>query len=536
MKSQVDRYNNAFRYDFPSSIALFLIGIPLCMGVALASQAPLFSGLIAGVVGGIVVGLLSRSNLSVSGPAAGLSAVVATAIITLPSYEAFLVSVVIAGVLQLILGFAKAGVAADYVPNAVIKGMITAIGCILILNQVPHLLGDDSHFESDEGIATPGENANIFLSFFNSFKDSTPGAAIIGGVCLLLCFVWERSVSGRKGILHFAPAAVLSVATGILLNFLFSKYWPAYTLSGEHLVIIPIAHSAQEFFSFFSLPDWSQIFNMKVLITGLVLGLVASMESLLSIEAVDDLDPYQRVTPTNRELKAQGVGNIVSGLIGGLPLSSVIVRSSANVNAGAKTKMSTVYNGILLLLCVAFIPSLLNLIPKAAFAAILIFLGYKLARPLIFRSFFNKGWDQFMPFIATVVAILSTDLLTGVLIGLAVGIFYIIRTNLGTSLFVMNDGNKYLFRFRKDVSFLNKPLIKAGLEKVPANSWVLIDVTRADFVDKDVAETIEDFMLHAPLKNITVNIKGDIHSNRKPSEQNAALAPTEAEDEVNLTQ
>jgi MFS superfamily sulfate permease-like transporter len=282
---------------------------------------------------------------------------------------------------------------------------------------------------------------------------------------------------------------------------------PENSLRADHLVNIPIANSAGEFLSFFTFPDWDQWLNKDVWITGLTIALVASLETLLSIEAIDDLDPYQRVTPTNRELKAQGLGNMLSGLIGGLPITSVIVRSSANVNAGAKTKMSAVYHGLLLLLCVALIPAVLNLIPKAALAAILIYTGYKLAKPSLFKLYYKKGWDQFLPFIITIAAILLTDLLTGVMIGIAVGLFFVIRSNFRTAVVIVKDQNRYLFRLRKDVSFLNKPIMKNRLESVPENSSVLIDTSRADFIDSDVAEVIDDFLKHAHLKNIKVEVK-----------------------------
>jgi MFS superfamily sulfate permease-like transporter len=297
------------------------------------------------------------------------------------------------------------------------------------------------------------------------------------------------------------------VILGVAMNQLFeSQNWlPA--LTGEHLVILPMANNPTEFFSFFTSPDWSQLGNSAVLTVAVTLALVASLETLLSIEAVDELDPYQRVTPTNRELKAQGLGNIVSGLLGGLPVTSVIVRSSANVNSGAKTKMSTIYHGTLLLLCVAFIPFLLNQIPKSALAAVLIFTGYKLAKPSLFIGFYKKGWNQFLPFVGTILAILATDLLKGVLIGIGIAIIFIIRTNFKSAIVVVNDTNKYLVRLRKDVSFLNKAILKQGLEKVPANSHVIIDVSRADFIDQDILEIIEDFQKHAPLGNIKVEIK-----------------------------
>ena len=499
-------YLKSFSSDFPASIVVFLVALPLCLGVALASNAPLFSGIIAGVCGGIVVGLTSRSHLSVSGPAAGLTAIVASAIIALQSFEAFLVVVVLAGAMQLVLGFVKAGIIGDYVPNSVIKGMLAAIGLILILNQFPHLLGDDSSFVIDEN-TPPKESGNIFVNFFKSFGNIQLSAAIIGVVCLVFYFFWEKLTTGKKGIIKLIPGPLVVVFLAVGLNALFAATGSMGSLSGGHLVEIPIASSAGEFFSFFTHPDWSFITNQMVWVQAVTIALVASLESLLSIEAVDDLDPYQRVTPTNRELKAQGIGNMVSGLIGGIPVTSVIVRSSANVNSGAKTKMSTIYHGTLLLLSVALIPAILNLIPKAALAAILIYTGYKLAKPTLFKAFYKKGMDQFLPFVTTIGAILATDLLKGVIFGILVGLFFVMRSNFRKAVFVVHDDDKYLFRLRKDVSFLNKAIIKNKLELVPENGNVIIDAMRADFIDKDVVEVIEDFMIHAPLKNINVELK-----------------------------
>ncbi len=499
-------YFKSFPNDFAASIVVFLVALPLCLGVALASNAPLFSGIIAGFIGGIVIGLASRSHLSVSGPAAGLTAIVVAALAILPSFEAFLVAVFLAGVIQMILGILRLGIIGDYVPNSVIKGMLAAIGLILILNQVPHLLGDDSQFETDEGVPPAGKG-NLFSNFFNSFGRINSIAIIIGGACLVFHFVWEKFVSGKKGFIKLIPAPLLVVLIGVGLNAYFQSSDPSIALSGEHLVVIPEASSAKEFFSFFTFPDWTQLFTIEVIQTAVIIALVASLETLLCIEAVDDLDPYQRVTPTNRELKAQGLGNMFSGLIGGLPVTSVIVRSSANVNAGAKTKMSTIFHGILLLVCVAFIPFLLNLIPKTALAAILIFTGYKLAKPALFIAFYKKGWDQFLPFVITIAAILATDLLKGVIIGIGVGLFFVIRSNFRSAVLVVNDAEKYYFRLRKDVSFLNKAIIKGKLEQVPAGAEVFIDASRADFIDRDVVETIEDFLIHAPLKNIKTEIK-----------------------------
>lgn len=496
----------SFSSDVPASIVVFLVALPLCLGVALASNAPLFSGIIAGIAGGMVVGLVSKSHLSVSGPAAGLTSIVAAAIITLPSYEAFLVSVVICGILQIAFGFLKLGVIGDYVPSAVIKAMLAAIGIILILNQFPHLLGDDSHFETDEGVKQ-ADKGNIFSNFFAAFTHITPVALLIGSVCLALHFVWESFVNKMKGNWKLIPAPLLVVVLGVGINWIFQQIQPEQALVGEHLVAIPKADSLPSFLSFFTAPDWSSITNSKVLTTGFTLALVASLESLLSIEAVDNLDPFKRVTPTNLELKAQGIGNIVSGLLGGLPVTSVIVRSSANVNAGAKSKVSTILHGALLLVSVAFIPQILNLIPKAALAAILVFTGYKLAKPSLFKTFYRQGWNQFLPFIITILAILATDLLKGVLIGMGVGLYFIVKSNFQKAVLIVNDKDKYLFRLRQHVAFLNKGIIRKELEKVPAHSYVLIDASKANFIDRDVAEEIEDYVLHAPLKKIQVELK-----------------------------
>jgi MFS superfamily sulfate permease-like transporter len=492
--------------DLPSAIVVFLVALPLCLGVALASNAPLFSGIIAGIVGGIVVGALSGSQLSVSGPAAGLTAIVAAAILKLPSFEAFLLSVVICGTLQILFGYLKAGVIGDYIPNSVIKGMLAAIGLILILKQLPHLVGYDADFEGDESFMQVN-NENTFSALTNAVRYITPVAVLIGVISLLFQIVWEKSAPKRKGFFKLLPAPLLVVFIGVGINEFFKARGAAYAIDMQHMVNLPVAQNANEFISFFTSPDFSSFTNSQVWITGVTLALVASLETLLSIEAVDDLDPYQRVTNKERELKAQGVGNLLSGLIGGLPVTSVIVRSSANVNSGAKSKMSTIMHGSLLLLCVALIPSLLNLIPKSALAAILIFTGYKLAKPSLFKYYYQKGWNQFLPFVITIIAILFTDLLIGVIIGICIGMFFIIRTNFRTSVFIVNDSDKYLFRLRKDVSFLNKPIIKNKLEEVPEDAQVLIDVSRADFIDKDVVEVIEDFMIHAPLKNIRVEFK-----------------------------
>lgn len=498
-------YSKSLPNDLTASVVVFLVALPLCLGVALASNAPLFSGIIAGVAGGIAVGLASRSHLSVSGPAAGLTAIVAASIALLPSYEAFLLAVVIAGFFQLILGFAKAGIIGDYVPDSVIKGMLAAIGLILLLNQFPHLLGDDSQFESDEGV--PARKGNIFSNFFFAFGNINKTALVIGVAALLLNIIWEKIQKSRGGWIRFIPGPLLMVVLAVLLNKIFIAGYGFAPLEGEHLVILPAASSSSEFLSFFTSPDWTVWGNQQVWTVAITLAMVASLETLLSIEAVDELDPYKRITPTNRELKAQGIGNIVSGLLGGLPVTSVIVRSSANVNAGAKTKMSTIYHGGLLLLCVALIPGLLNQIPKAALAAILIFTGYKLAKPALFINYYKRGWDQFTPLVITIVAILATDLLKGVIIGIGIGLIFVLRTNFKSAILSVQDNSNFLIRLRSHVSFLNKPILKQELGKVPDDAYVLIDLSKAEFVDNDIMEVIEDFQKNAASRGIRVELK-----------------------------
>lgn len=491
--------------DFTASIVVFLVALPLCLGIALASNAPLFSGITAGVVGGIIVGLGSRSHLSVTGPAAGLTAIVVGALTILPSFESFLAAVVIAGLLQVALGFAKAGLIGDYVPNSVIKGMLAAIGLILLLNQFPHLLGDDSSFVSDEGVQQ--KKGNLFSNFFGAFTNINQTAFVIGVSCVALYLVWEKIQNKWKGFTLLIPGPLLMVTLGIALNSFGSSILGLTPLVGEHLVVLPKATSINEFLGYFSRPNWNAFLDYEVIKIGLTIAIVASIETLLSIEAVDKLDPYKRATPTNRELKAQGIGNIISGLLGGLPITSVIVRSSANVEAGAKTKISAILHGVLLLGFVGFLPTVLNLIPKSALAAILVITGYKLAKPSLFYSFYKKGMNQFLPFALTIGAVLATDLLKGVLIGIAVGLAFIIRSNFKSAIIIVNEGKNYLFRLRKDVSFLNKPILKQALEKIPNDSYVIIDLTRADFIDKDILDVIEEFQKHASLQNIRLELK-----------------------------
>ena len=492
--------------DFPASVVVFLVALPLCLGIALGSNAPLFSGLIAGIAGGIVIGILSGSQLSVSGPAAGLTAIVAAAIGKLPAFEAFLLAVVLAGIFQVILGFLKAGILGDYIPGAVIKAMLAAIGLILILKQLPHLVGYNADFEGDESFRQP-DGSNTFTGIFKALNYILPLAIAIGLISLGIQIVWDNVLAKKAKFFKLIPAPLIVVLVAIGINQWAMIYNPSLALPAHALVSIPVAESLGGFLSFFMFPDFSYISNYQVWISAATIAIVASLETLLNIEASDELDPYQRVTPTNRELKAQGAGNLVSGLLGGLPVTSVIVRTSANIHSGAKSKMSAIMHGMMLLLTVALIPKMLNLIPLPALAAVLIYTGFKLAKPAIFKEFYRKGFDQFIPFVVTIVAILFTDLLVGIMIGCLVGLFFVMRSNFRSAVFVVNDENNYLFRLRKDVSYLNKPIIKRKLAQVPENAYVLIDATRADFLDRDVVEVIEDFIISAPLKNIKVELK-----------------------------
>jgi MFS superfamily sulfate permease-like transporter len=500
-----------FQSDLPASIFVFLVALPLCLGIALGSEAPLFSGLIAGMVGGVVVGIISKSSLSVSGPAAGLTTIVAAAIHSLPAYEAFLLAVVIAGVLQFIFGQLKAGMLGDFVPSSVIKGMLAAIGLTLILKQLPHLVGHDADFEGDESFVQPN-GENTFSQLITAIDYMTPGAIIIGAISLAIMLAWETPVMRRMSWTRWLPGPLMVVLVGVLLNEYFRTFSPLLALRGDQMVAIPVASSPSEFFSFFTMPDFSYLSNTKVWIVAVTLALVASLETLLGIEAVDKLDPKKRVSPPNRELSAQGVGNFVSGMIGGLPITSVVVRSSANVTAGGDSKLSTILHGVFLAVTIALIPDLMNRIPLSALAGVLIFVGYKLAKPSIAIDLYQKGYSQFIPFVVTVVAILRTDLLIGIGIGILVGMYFVMKNNFRSSMVVAREGTNVLIRFRPEVSFLNKALLKKELSKVEAGENIFIDSSRCRFIDPDIREIIDDFVATSASKGIRVDWQKPRHT------------------------
>lgn len=480
--------------DLPASIVVFFVAVPLCLGIALASGAPLFAGLIAGVVGGIIVGAASGSPLGVSGPAAGLAVIVLSAIATLNgSWEAFLVAVVLAGLLQLAMGFAGLGGIAYYFPSSVIKGMLTGIGLLIIIKQVPHALGT---------VPAPGEPSTGAI---------TPTAASIAAISLVLLVVWETWLAPRWRFFRAVPGPLAAVGLGMLLRVLEQSGAVPGALGAHQMVAIPVAGSLGEFLAQFSTPDFSAIASPDVWVIAVVLAVVASLETLLCVEATDRLDPEKRITPTNRELKAQGLGNIVSGLIGGLPITQVIVRSSANISFGARTKLSAMLHGVLLLVCVVAIPGILNLIPLATLAAILIIVGYKLAKPALFRQMYGNGWQQFAPFIATVVGIVATDLLRGIGIGLAVAVAIVLHHNLRNPFTLSQhvpETSDYRIQLAEEVSFLNKGRILEQLQAIPPNSRVVIDGTQSKVVDFDVYEILRDFRAGAPARNIAVEIRG----------------------------
>ncbi len=499
------------KYDLPAGLVVFLIAVPLCLGIALASGAPLFSGMIAGIVGGLVIGFLSNSHTSVSGPAAGLTAVVLVSIQQLGSFELFLVAVVLAGVFQLALGFARAGMIANYFPSNVIKGMLTGIGIIIILKQIPHALGYDKDAEGDFAFFEQS-GSNTFLSLWESITQFIhPGAALVALVSVGIMLLWEKPfVKSKVGLI---PGALVAVVVSVFLNQVLVTLGEPWAILPEHLVRIPVANDISAFFAQFNFPDFSNGMSPKVLSVAFTLCIVASIETLLCLEAVDKMDPQARISDPNRELKAQGVGNIVSGLLGGLPLTSVIVRSSANVNANARSRSSTIVHGFLLLICAALIPAILNMIPLSALAAILILTGYKLAKISVFKDMWGNGKYQWWPFIITVVAVVFTDLLTGVGIGLAASAFAILRGNLKNAYFFhkeeYHEGDLITVKLSQEVSFLNKAAIKLTLEHLPENSKVLIDASDTAYIDFDVLESIREFARDkAKKKGIQLTLTG----------------------------
>lgn len=495
--------------DIPASIVVFFVALPLCLGIALASGAPLFSGLIAGIVGGIFVGALSGSKIGVSGPAAGLAAIVLTAIGALGGYENFLVAVVLGGIIQIIFGILKAGVIGYYFPSSVIKGMLTGIGIIIILKQIPHFFGYDPDPEGDWAFfQVDGENT--FSEIFNTINNISPGATLVAVIGMAILLLWDKVLSKKGKIFQLVQGPLVAVAVGIIF-FIVTQNSEVLAISSEHLVSVPVPNDAASFIGQFSFPNFSAITNPQVWVTAFTIALVASLETLLCVEATDKLDPHKNVTPTNRELLAQGAGNIVSGLIGGLPITQVIVRSSANIQSNGRTKLSAIIHGFLLLISVILIPTLLNMIPLSVLAAILFIVGYKLAKPALFIKMYQLGWKQSVPFFVTVFGIVFTDLLIGISLGLAVGIVVILLKSYQNSHFLhiednSNGKHKIKMSLAEEVTFFNKGAILKELDNLPRDTYLELDILKTRYLDYDIVEILEDFRLKASERNIDIKL------------------------------
>lgn len=509
MSKKINLFSH-FKSDFASGLVVFLVALPLCLGIAMASGAPLFSGIISGVIGGVVVGFLSQSHISVSGPAAGLTAIVLTAITDLGSFNLFLTAVFIAGIIQLILGYIKAGTISNFFPTNVIEGMLAGIGIIIIMKQLPHAIGFDSDFEGDQSFLQSDGN-NSITSLLSIFDFIQIGSIIIAVISLFVLIIWDKVPVLKR--LKLIPGALVAVVLGIIINELFIRSGSHFAIGKEHLVSLPAPASLDDFQQIIMFPDFTGIMNQKVWLVGITIAIVASIETLLCIEAADRMDVHKRYTDTNVELKAQGVGNILSSLIGGLPMTSVVVRSSANSTAGAKSKLSAIIHGVLLFVSVITIPLLLNKIPLATLAAVLLLVGYKLAKPATFIHFWKKGKYQFIPFIATLIAVVFTDLLKGVVLGMIISIIFVLKGNLKRAYVFRKeeyiDGDVIHIDLAQEVSFLNKADIKETLKNIPNNSKVIIDASDTVYIAHDILDLIHEFKtIRAKENSINVQIKG----------------------------
>ena len=495
--------------DLPASVVVFFVALPLCLGIALASGAPLFSGLIAGIIGGIVVGSLSGSKIGVSGPAAGLAAIVLTAIGTLGGYENFLVAVVLGGIIQLIFGFLKAGIIGYYFPSSVIKGMLTGIGIIIILKQIPHFFGYDSNPEGDFAFFQV-DGQNTFSEILNTANNISLGATIVGFIGLGILILWSNVLSNKGKFFQIIQGPLVAVVAGIVYYFITNGN-TKYGINATHLVSVPVPDSFDSFIGQFRFPNFNALSNPQVWVTGFTIALVASLETLLCVEATDKLDPHKNVTPTNKELLAQGTGNIISGLIGGLPITQVIVRSSANIQSGGRTKLAAIIHGFLLLISVILIPTLLNKIPLSVLSAILLVVGYKLAKPAVFKEMVQLGWKQWIPFTVTVLGIVFTDLLVGISLGLAVGVVVILIKSFQNSHFLhiedkSNGKHRIKMTLAEEVTFFNKGAILKELDSLPRDTYLEIDVRKTRFLDYDIIEILQDFALKAKERNIDIQL------------------------------
>lgn len=500
------------RYDLPAGLVVFLVALPLCLGIALASEAPLMSGVISGAVAGLLVAPLSGSQLSVSGPAAGLTTIVAGGIATLGSFEALLAAALWCGIIQLALGVLRLGGVASLFPVSVVKGMLAAIGIILVLKQIPHALGRDRDYVGDLDfwlLDHAGEHstaANTFTELLAAFSSASPGAIVLSAAALGLLLLWDTPWFARQGWTRVVPGALVAVLSGLVINKVLAVVAPGWEVTGAdgHLVQLPVLRSPSELSGLLAFPDIGRMLEPAVMQLGLTLAIIASVETLLSLEAADKLDPFRRVSDPNRELVAQGVGNVVAPLLGGLPMTSVIVRSSTNAYAGARTWRASFVHGLLLVVMAFAAPGLLNRIPLASLAAVLLLVGWKLAKPALFRSMWRAGFDQFAPFLVTVVVTVLTDLLVGVVVGTIVGMGFVILTNKVSAVSVVHDEGAWLVQFTTNVSFLNKGHLKSVFASIPDGAEVVIDGRAADFIDRDIYDAIEDFKANASFRGISV--------------------------------
>jgi MFS superfamily sulfate permease-like transporter len=495
------------KYDMPASAVVFFIAVPLCLGISLSSGAPLFAGFLSGILGGIVAGSLSKSPIAVSGPAAGMAGVVLLSIQDIGSYQGFLVALVLAGIIQIVWGFIRIGVFGHFIPSAVIKGMMAGIGIMFVLKQIPHAFGDDADFVGDENFFQDDKH-NTLTEIYVAITNFLPSAVLISTACIALMILWRSERIQKSRFLYGIPAPLLVVCLGISINFLIGKVSPAHALANDHLVNFPTFSWS----STFIFPDWSVLNNKVVYISALLIAAVASIETLLCIEAADKIDPYKRITPVNRELKTQGITNILCGLMGALPVTTVIVQTSANVDAGAKSKASTIMHGTILVLSLLAFPIVLSRIPLASLAAVLIIYGYKLTSPELWRSMRAQGMTQFLPFACTALGIVFTNLMVGVFIGMLVAIVFVLKSNFEAAMLRVNSGNSYLIKFTKDVSFFSKSTLVKNLETIPENSTLLFEGSQVRFLDHDIIELIEDYKKSALIKNITVEIKKTRHA------------------------
>ncbi|MFV0505396.1 MAG: SulP family inorganic anion transporter [Bacteroidales bacterium] len=504
-----------FKYlknDFPASLVVFLVALPLCLGIAQASGAPLFTGVVAGIIGGIIVGGISGSPLGISGPAAGLTIIIATSITKLGTFDIFLVAVLIAGLIQIVMGLIKAGIIGYYFPSSVIKGMLAGIGISIFLKQLPHVFGSDVSYDGITDFVN-AEGGNTLQAIIDMFENSSKGVLLVSLVSVSILLIWDGLLAKRASLFRIIPGSLIAVIFGILF-YVNIPEGSVIHVPQNQLVNVPVPDNLSSFFGQFSFPDMSGFLRYDVWVVGFTVAVVASLETLLSVEAVDKIDPFKRVTPANRELIAQGVGNIFAGLIGGLPITQVIVRSSANVQSGGRTKMVTILHGILLLLSVVLIPRYLNLIPLGVLAAILLLVGYKLAKPSLFRNIYKLGHEQFIPFIATIFGVVFMDLLKGIGLGLGLAVMFILIKNYRSSHFLhkkeSDDGrHKVTMTLAEELSFLNKGAILKELEEVEIGSMLVLDASNTVRMNYDILEILDDFASKAQERGIDIKVISD---------------------------